>query len=184
MSPYELLGVERSASTEEIRKGYRRAAAKVHPDTGGEGEKFLALVKARDVLLNPIARDRYDSTGKMPDDTPTIPAVMMIRELAVQCAAKFSQVNLLIAIREALKLKRREFVQAAMEYKLQMERVESTWEPGDIKTHIIQEFYERKAQFDFHVLTADKALELLKTAKCNQIDQATISWNVQYNPFT
>lgn len=169
MNPYQILDVEPTATPEQITKAYRRRAAKIHPDAGGEGEKFLALVKARDILLNPIARDAYDHAGKLPDDTPAVPAVLMIRELAVQCAAKRPGTNLLFSITTELKVKRAEFINAAKEFQGHIDRVERTWEPGDIKTHIVQEFFQRKSELDFHKLTADTALEMLSTAQCNEI---------------
>ncbi len=171
MNPYDILEVDQTATAEQIKRAYRRKAATIHPDQGGEGEKFLALVKARDVLLDPIKRDAYDHAGKLPDDGPMLPAIAMIRELAVQCAAKFPDTNLKSAIQSALEFKRREFVQAAAEYQGQIERVERSWEPGDIKTHIVQEFFQRKAELDFHKLTADKALEMLQSAQCYEVSK-------------
>lgn len=59
---YGLLGVSPTASTEEIRRAYRRQIAKVHPDKPG-GDETLAreLEEARTALLDPVARARYDA---------------------------------------------------------------------------------------------------------------------------
>jgi curved DNA-binding protein CbpA len=48
---YEILGVKRSASIEEIRTAYRRAAKKAHPDQGGSNEAFRRLQMAAEFLL-------------------------------------------------------------------------------------------------------------------------------------
>ncbi len=61
---YELLGVPRDADDAAIRTGYRYAAKGAHPDAGGSQERFEAIKLARDVLLDPERRARYDRTGE------------------------------------------------------------------------------------------------------------------------
>ena len=62
---YEMLGVSKDASVEEIRKAYRALAKKYHPDkTGGDKEaedKLKAINEAYDVLKNKEKRKRYDT---------------------------------------------------------------------------------------------------------------------------
>ncbi len=65
---YEVLGVEKSASVEEIKRAYRRGALKHHPDNakGDKGEaeqKFKELAEAYEVLSDPAKRQRYDRFG-------------------------------------------------------------------------------------------------------------------------
>ena len=64
---YEILGVERAASQEQIRKAYLKLAHKYHPDkTGGdkEAEEKLKLINAAyDVLKTPEKRAQYDRFG-------------------------------------------------------------------------------------------------------------------------
>jgi DnaJ family protein A protein 2 len=66
---YALLGVGRSASDEELKKAFRRAALETHPDKpGGSKEKFQAVNEAYQVLGNPQKRAEYDATGRVPMD--------------------------------------------------------------------------------------------------------------------
>src|ERR1041385_8006198 len=69
---YELLGVKKSASTEDIRKAFRKLARKYHPDVNpgdkGAEEKFKAISEANDVLSDPKKRKIYDQVGYYSDN--------------------------------------------------------------------------------------------------------------------
>lgn len=61
---YETLGVDKSASKEEIKKTYKEKAKKAHPDKGGSEEEMTALTLAYSVLGNEEKRKFYDETGE------------------------------------------------------------------------------------------------------------------------
>jgi len=60
---YEILGVGKDASADEIKKAYRRAAVEHHPDRGGEEAKFKEITEAYEVLKDASKRQRYDQFG-------------------------------------------------------------------------------------------------------------------------
>jgi curved DNA-binding protein len=65
---YKVLGVEKNASTDDIKKAYRRLALKYHPDRNpsdkkGAEEKFKKISEAYAVLSDPEKRKQYDSFG-------------------------------------------------------------------------------------------------------------------------
>ena len=64
---YKILGVEKNASADEIKRAYKKVAIKYHPDRNpGDKEaeeKFKQAAEAYDVLRDPDKRARYDQFG-------------------------------------------------------------------------------------------------------------------------
>src|SRR4029077_6659988 len=69
---YEILGVKKSASAEDIRKAFRKLARKYHPDVNpgdkSAEEKFKALSEANEFLSDPKKRKIYDQVGFYSDN--------------------------------------------------------------------------------------------------------------------
>src|SRR4051794_24891867 len=69
---YQILGVGKGSSKSEITNAYRKKSLKMHPDKGGDEEKFKQLGEAFNILKDPNARNQYDEfyeviTGEKPD---------------------------------------------------------------------------------------------------------------------
>ncbi|PIR88444.1 MAG: molecular chaperone DnaJ [Candidatus Harrisonbacteria bacterium CG10_big_fil_rev_8_21_14_0_10_44_23] len=68
---YKILGLEKNASEEEIKKAYRKLAHQHHPDKGGgDTKKFKELNEAYQVLSNKEKRSQYDKFGRVFDGQP------------------------------------------------------------------------------------------------------------------
>ncbi|TDC48071.1 J domain-containing protein, partial [Actinomadura sp. KC345] len=63
---YEILGVERSATPEDITRAYRRTMRAVHPDTNGNSGLFRLVRTAYETLKDPAARAAYDARPSTP----------------------------------------------------------------------------------------------------------------------
>ncbi|CAG9943816.1 unnamed protein product [Clonostachys rosea f. rosea IK726] len=69
IDPYEVLNIERTASSDDVKKAYRKAALKHHPDKAPEDQKekaheaFQSVAFAYAILSDPARRKRYDQTG-------------------------------------------------------------------------------------------------------------------------
>mmetsp|Transcript_5398 Transcript_5398/g.11894 ORF Transcript_5398/g.11894 Transcript_5398/m.11894 type:complete len:435 (+) Transcript_5398:126-1430(+) len=61
---YEILGVDKNASADDLKKAHRKLALKHHPDKGGDPEKFKEINEAYDVLKDTEKRRIYDEYGE------------------------------------------------------------------------------------------------------------------------
>ena len=62
---YEILGISRGASKEEIKKAFRELAHKYHPDKGGDVARFKEINEAYQVLSDDKKRSEYDTYGRV-----------------------------------------------------------------------------------------------------------------------
>ena len=69
---YQILGVDKKATTDEIKRAYRKLAMKYHPDRNpgnkSAEEKFKEINEAHEVLSDPKKRERYDQLGNSYQD--------------------------------------------------------------------------------------------------------------------
>ncbi|CAD7949620.1 unnamed protein product [Amoebophrya sp. A120] len=66
--PYRVLGLSRGASTDDIRRAYKKLAVKHHPDKGGDQEAFKNITRAYETLSDPKQKQAYDQYGDASGD--------------------------------------------------------------------------------------------------------------------
>lgn len=69
-SPYEILGVPRTATLEEIKIAYRKAARASHPDLGGSEDRFKIVQQAYQILTDDQLKSGYDKSFQTPGQAP------------------------------------------------------------------------------------------------------------------
>jgi DnaJ-class molecular chaperone len=88
--PYDILGVARTASHDDIQKAYRRLAKKLHPDLNpgnkGAEESFKEVASAYDLLSDPEKRRRFDS-GEIDASGAERPRERFYKDFAAESAA-------------------------------------------------------------------------------------------------
>jgi len=70
---YDVLGVTKNASQDEIKKAYYKLAHKYHPDKGGDEKKFKEINEAYQVLSDKEKRTQYDRFGRTFEGAPGAP---------------------------------------------------------------------------------------------------------------
>ena len=70
MSYYEILDVCKDASSEEIKKQYKKLALKHHPDRGGDPEMFKKISEAYQTLSDPEKKQEYDNPNPFSRQMP------------------------------------------------------------------------------------------------------------------
>ena len=60
---YEILGLDKTATPDDIKKGFRKKAMKEHPDRGGDAEKFKQINEAYEILKDDNKRELYNKHG-------------------------------------------------------------------------------------------------------------------------
>ena len=63
-----MLGVDKGASADDIKKAFRKKALVDHPDKGGNKETFQKLQEAYSILSDPAKKSQYDQTGQIPGE--------------------------------------------------------------------------------------------------------------------
>lgn len=129
---YAALGVSRDALPPEIRRAYRKAAKRAHPDGGGSSKQFAVVRLAHDTLMDDARRAKYDQTGEIEDkpvdnrQTEIMQIISMCLDQAMADATQRGkepkQVDLVRGTKEKLRQYRQQSLQQKAEFEKNMAR--------------------------------------------------------------
>lgn len=93
INPYEVLGVPRDATDEQIKSAWKMVAMRLHPDKGGDESEFNAARLSKDVILDADRRSRFDRTGEIDDEAavnPNVAVIAVIMPIIVRMAEQYA----------------------------------------------------------------------------------------------
>lgn len=161
MTLYSDLGIEPTASKQDIEKAYRKKAMKEHPDHGGDPHAFKQLTVAYKILKDEESRKRYDETGRT--DTPLSKRDTIFRELIIEGFTRSdSPINSII---KKLQTDQREIEQQRDRLKAGKKQISRRLEKFLEKNsnEIIQETLEATiVSLDREITTCTETLDMLK----------------------
>ena len=70
MDPYQILGISRACTLDEVKKAFRAKAWLAHPDRGGENESFIRLCNAYEEILKECNRSPRPGVRTTPKSRP------------------------------------------------------------------------------------------------------------------
>jgi DnaJ-class molecular chaperone len=196
-SPYEVLGVSRIATIEEIKKSYRKLSKECHPDTGGDEDQWAELKEAYDCLIDPESRAHFDATGQYktnaPDKTQERILVIVIsamHEAVMRTGARATQIDLIQVMMGLIKSKKDQIDNDEINNETLITNLKkltgrfSSKEGPNILDDIIRsnlaQAEQNREQFAVARESMDKAIEMVKSYTY-KFDQIMMLQNTMYN---
>lgn len=171
MSHYETLGVKPDASAQEIKRAYRSKAKQSHPDKGGKQSDFEPIVKAYEVLKDPVRRQLYGSTGqdqRMPIEEA---AQQLLMTLINQALSSEVDVPVIRTVRDHIERGKAKIPAAIKEFKARKTKLEKkrTRVTSNSKENLVHMIIDQElkniatqiAAFENEIEVGNAALKLL-----------------------
>jgi curved DNA-binding protein CbpA len=189
-NPYEILGVEKTASEEEIKKAFRKKSKETHPDAGGNAAEFRKVAAANKLLSNPENRAEYDRTGIWEEDTETSRPEKVLVEMYMEALKVFVTTGNQVHFKERIACKldqninefRAQREEAEIHLRRLIEHMEKTKGPEHrnvigLRQKSIQKGLEQTIEVSgLNITLMEEAKSLLKDYDFNDIEEPDDIW--------
>lgn len=169
---YEILGVKRKATKKEIKNAYREKAKTLHPDKGGNADKFKEISEAYRILSDDRLRLTYDATGGVSatENQKLVRAVdvctQALASVVNTLAERVMEENIFVLLQKTFEKNRIEIIEANKE----MGRKKKTLLSLNVKVSrkgkaeypdVFQTFIENAVkELDAHILNNEEHIEV------------------------
>ena len=166
MSLYEDLGVSEDASEQEIKKAYKRRAAKAHPDKGGTDEEFRKVSHAYAILRDPQRKLAYDETGDEGREgglTKLEEATVMVGQnlINIMEVNNYARKNYFTEIRQVMASKSLQFQRNISELEVQIRKLTYMMENTKADVIIINCMRSKLANYNQQIEQQKQSSEML-----------------------
>lgn len=173
---YELLGVQRDATADEIHAAFRKLSKLHHPDKGGDPEEFRLMKLADEVLTDPERRARYDTTGDTGDNgspdqikADALATLAQVLGMAIEAPVPMfgGEPDIVKTMRDILLAKKLEIVSDKSRFgskvvKLQKIKNKITVKSGE--NHLAAVLQSQIEHLNNNITQAERAIEIAKVA--------------------
>lgn len=109
---YEILGITKSATADEVKQAYRSKSKEYHPDKNQDNvkeanDKFIEVKQAYEILIDPVRRQKYDTTGTMDVLNTDMEIMAYIQNIVIPTILRiqktyFEKTDMVVVIRDSI----------------------------------------------------------------------------------
>lgn len=125
MKHYETLGIDQTATADQIKRAYRAKAKDAHPDKGGKQSDFEPIVQAYEVLKDPARRLLYDNTGQDKQEPIETAAQALLLQLFNQAVAVEDDIPVVRTVRAQIELGAAKIPESIKQLKARQKKLEA-----------------------------------------------------------
>lgn len=179
LDPYTALELDKTATPDQVRRAYRKRAAKFHPDNldTGDAAEFLQVTKAHKLLSDPQAKSIYDQTGIIAgEDRLAEEAIALIVDVASNVTAENPLCDLPAVLKDQISRLSQMTEAGIAKIQKSVNAIEERWEGAEtVRAAVLMTFRNRIAALERTKAVHTRAQELLKESRYKQSNLDSLS---------